>query len=93
VTGGRRGGGKQIELHGFPAREERRRAAMLERARAEHLAYHGPGPTFGELAIGDRFRWAAPLNDGPVMTKADADFYTWDRGSGTAQDYYRVERA
>jgi len=63
-------------------------------ARAEHLAYHGLGLTFGELAIGERFEWAPPLPVGrpEPLVKVTADRYAWSRGTGTAADYYRVER-
>jgi hypothetical protein len=58
-----------------------------------HLAYHGPGLTFGELAVGEAFRWAAPLPAGPeALRKTSATRYEWSRGYGTAEDYYRVER-
>lgn len=74
---------------------------------AEHLAYHGPGPTFGELAIGDRFTWAPKLGEasrphrpGFEYWKVSATTYEfWIRGQvdgrrgyGTAEDFYRVER-
>jgi hypothetical protein len=63
-------------------------------ARAEHLIFHGPGLTFGELAIGERFWWAAPVPRGPEpMRKRSATTYGWTKGGGEAEDYYRVERA
>ena len=65
----------------------------LERAHAEHLAYRGPGLTFGELAIGELFEWAKPIPVGTEpIAKASATRYEWSGGYGTAEAYYRVER-
>jgi hypothetical protein len=96
------------EVKAFVGRGQRAQRAVdhvitdTHRAHAikEHLAYHGPGLTFGELAIGERFEWAAPIPRGPEpLTKTAADRYEFGRrasgigGYGTAEDYYRVERA
>jgi hypothetical protein len=90
-----------IQLHGDleAAAARRRRDAAI----AEHLDVYGAGPTFGELAIGELFYHAKPVKQmpgahwppprGPLMTKASATRYQWDRGYGHAEDYYRVERA
>ena len=81
--------------------------AKGQRAQAEvdHLLAHGPGLTFGELAIGEAFDWAPPLQGARLprlaMTKVTAIGYEFwihgrvggRRASGTAEAYYRVERA
>jgi hypothetical protein len=56
------------------------------------IAYHGPGRTFGELAIGECFTWPPPMPRGsePIV-KVDATHYAWSRGRGTAESFYRVE--
>ncbi len=60
---------------------------------AEQILAHGPGLTFRELAIGEQFWWPAPIPRGPEpMTKVSATRYQWSRGTGTAEDFYRVER-
>jgi hypothetical protein len=60
---------------------------------AAQIAYHGPGLTFGELAIGEYFEWPPPIPQGPEpMVKTAADRYEWTRGYGTAESFYRVER-
>lgn len=57
------------------------------------VAYHGPGLTFGELAIGESFYWPPPIPRGPEpMVKSGDDRYEWSRGYGTAESFYRVER-
>jgi hypothetical protein len=59
------------------------------------IAYHGPGPTFGELAIGECFEWPPPLpraNNGEPRVKTSETRYEWSRGYGTAEAFYRVER-
>jgi hypothetical protein len=57
---------------------------------AAQIAAHGPGPTFGDLAIGDAFHW--PFARGPEpMIKTSDTRYAWSRGYGTAEPYYRVE--
>jgi hypothetical protein len=78
--------------------------ATLERfvargPRAQHaaaqIAAHGPGPTFGELAIGECFEWPPPIpraQSGEPLVKTSAVRYAWSRGSGTAEACYRVER-
>jgi hypothetical protein len=66
-------------------------APDADNARAQ-IAAHGPGLTFGELAEGELFHW--PGLPGPEpMVKASATRYEWSRGFGTAQAFYRVERA
>ena len=83
---------QEIELHG--ALLERAHMAFLETCKQAHLEYHGPGLTFGELAIGETFEWAAPTPRGPEpMRKFSDDTYGWSKGVGTAEGYYRVERA
>jgi hypothetical protein len=59
-------------------------------ARAQ-IAAHGPGRTFGALAIGECFRWPAPIPRGsePMVKTAD-DRYEWSRGYGRAESFYRV---
>lgn len=65
----------------------------LAQQEADHLAYHGPGLTFGELAIGDSFRWADPIPRGPKpLIKLNDRVYTTSGGSGEAEAFYRVER-
>lgn len=62
---------------------------------SDQILYHGPGPTFGELAIGECFEWAAPIpcaRSGEPLVKTSAVRYEWSRGFGTAEDFYRVER-
>jgi hypothetical protein len=72
--------------------EARDQAAATAHAAAQ-IAYHGPGLTFGELAIGERFEWPAPIPCGPEpMVKTAVDRYGWSRGFGTAETFYRVER-
>jgi len=69
--------------------------AAMQRVRniAAQIAYHGPGLTFGELAIGECFTWAPPIPRGPEpIVKTAEDRYAWSRGYGTAEDFYRVER-
>lgn len=57
------------------------------------LAYHGHGPTFGELAIGECFYWPPPIPRGPEpMVKSADDRYQWSKGYGKAEAFYRVER-
>lgn len=60
---------------------------------AAQVAYHGPGLTFGALAIGELFDWPAPISVGrePIV-KASETRYEWSRGYGTAESFYRVER-
>jgi hypothetical protein len=74
-------------LKDFVERGQRAQAA------AAQIAYHGPGLTFGELAIGELFEWPPPLPQGcePIVKTAD-DRYEWSRGYGTAEPFYRVER-
>jgi hypothetical protein len=63
----------------------------LANARAQ-IAAHGPGLTFGQLAIGECFEWPPPLPRGSEpMVKTAADRYAWSRGQGTAESFYRVE--
>ncbi len=83
----------------FNVHDEKVARQALERAKAEHLAYHGPGLTFGELAIGECFDWAPPLPRGPrPLVKTSDTRYEFERdpgevgGYGTAAAYYRVER-
>jgi hypothetical protein len=80
------------------------RAQQAVDAITEHVHVYGPGLTFGELAIGERFWDARPVVQmpgahwppprGPLLVKTSATGYefTNGRGIGTAQDYYRVER-
>lgn len=69
------------------------RAAQDAAHAAIQIAYHGPGLTFGELAIGELFDWAAPIPRGPEpLVKTAADQYAWSRGTGRADAFYRVER-
>jgi hypothetical protein len=57
------------------------------------IATHGPGPTFGELAIGELFDWPPPIPRGPEpMIKTSETRYEWSRGYGLAEAFYRVER-
>ena len=57
------------------------------------VAYHGAGPTFGELAIGECFYWPPPIPRGPEpMVKSADDRYEFRTGYGKAEPYYRVER-
>lgn len=90
-----------LQLHGdLAAAADRRR---LEEAQREHLDVYGPGLTFGELAIGERFYHAMPIKQmpgahwppprGPLVTKVSEDRYEWERGYGLARAYYRVDRA
>lgn len=69
----------------------------------DHLAAYGPGLTFGELAIGELFAHASPLDRPDVQqpsphVKLDATRYGCylaagvPTGTGSAEDYYRVER-
>lgn len=68
-----------------------RAKANGDRARLQ-VAYHGPGRTFGELAIGEVFYWPPPIPRGPEpMVKSADDRYSWSRGYGKAEPYYRVE--
>jgi len=80
--------------------EEIMEAARGDYARLQHaleqIAYHGPGLTFGELAIGECFTWPAgpgkiPRGTEPIVKTAE-NRYEWSRGFGTAEDFYRVER-
>jgi hypothetical protein len=58
------------------------------------IPQHGPGRTFGELAIGECFYWPPPILRGPEpMVKSGDDRYQWSRGYGTADACYRVEPA
>lgn len=60
------------------------------------------GTTFGDLAIGDRFRWrnTPAIQHGPEatlrtmapLTKTTATRYEWSRGYGTAQPHYPVRK-
>jgi len=69
------------------------RSSDAEDRAAEQRAYHGPGLTFGELAIGELFDWPAPLPVGPEpLVKATAMRYEWTRGYGFAEPFDRVER-
>lgn len=67
-------------------------SADTEHARTQRT-YHGPGPTFGELAIGECFYWPPPIPRGsePMVKSAD-DRYQWSKGYGKAESFYRVER-
>lgn len=73
---------------------------LVERGRraqaaVDQILYHGPGPTFGELAIGECFDWPAPIPrplSGEPLIKASEVKYEWSRGVGVAEDFYRVER-
>jgi hypothetical protein len=75
-------------------------AAFVARGqRAQHaidqIRAHGPGLTFGELAIGECFDWPAPIpvaDSGEPLIKTSAGQYEWSRGCGTAEAFYRVER-
>jgi hypothetical protein len=82
------------------ARERRLRGVDAIHAR-EQIAHHGPGLTFGELAIGECFKWPPPIPRGPgEIWKASSDRYEfWIHGevggrkaTGTAESFYRVER-
>jgi len=80
------------------------RAQKAVDAITEHHRVYGPGLTFGELAIGERYSDAVPVvrmpgahwppPRGPLFVKTSATGYAFvnGRGTGTAQDYYRVER-
>jgi hypothetical protein len=64
----------------------------------DQLAAHGPGLTFGELAIGELFTWPDRLG-GAIVKVADDGYEFWIHGkvggrlgTGTAEDFYRVER-
>lgn len=75
----------------------RRRLRVSDEHALDHagtqIAYHGPGLTFGELAIGDAFHWPPPIPRGPEpMVKSADDRYQWSKGYGTAEAFYRVER-
>jgi hypothetical protein len=67
-------------------------------ARAQ-IAAHGPGLTFGELAIGECFTWPPPIPVGPTpIVKVDATHYEFlihgtgpMTGRGIAEAFYRVE--
>jgi hypothetical protein len=62
---------------------------------AEQIAYHGPGPTFGALAIGECFDWPPPIpraRSGEPLVKTSDATYAWSRGWGKAEAFYRVER-
>jgi hypothetical protein len=53
----------------------------------EQIKYHGPGLTFGELAIGEAFTWPPPLPRGPgPITKTDATHYEFLIHGGRALD-------
>lgn len=79
-----------VQFDLFEARLARDRRATAE---AEHLAYHGAGLTFGELAIGEPFEWAPPIpRGGEPLRKLSATEYGWSRGHGIAEPYYRVQR-
>jgi len=68
-------------------------ALAARRTQLDHLAYHGPGLTFGELEIGAPFTWAYPIPPGPEpLYKRTDTRYSWPGGFGTAERYYRVER-
>lgn len=57
------------------------------------IAVHGPGLTFGELAVGERFTWPAPIPRGTEpLVKVSQVRYEWSRGFGAAATFYRVER-
>jgi hypothetical protein len=69
------------------------KAAIDAANAAAQIAYHGPGLTFGDLAIGDKFEWPPPIPPGPEpMVKTSDVRYDWSRGHGTAEAFYRVER-
>lgn len=68
------------------------RAAQDAVNAAIQVATHGPGPTFGELAIGEVFTWPAPIPPGGPITKVSETRYEWSGGYGTAEAFYRVER-
>lgn len=65
----------------------------------DHLAAYGPGLTFGELAIGELFVYADGGLQARPHRKVAVDRYETfvdargrGNGTGTAEDYYRVER-
>jgi hypothetical protein len=67
----------------------RRYLAQME----AQISAHGPGPMFGDLAIGECFHWPPPIPRGPEpMVKSADDRYQWSTGYGNAEAYYRVER-
>mgnify|MGYP001582264739 CR=1 FL=1 len=79
------------ELEDFLARAQR--AQRVVDGMLAQIKAHGPGPTFGELAIGECFDWAPPLRLGrEPLVKTSATRYEWSRGTGTAEDFHRVER-
>lgn len=84
----------RFDAHERAAARQRREAAI-----AEHLAVYGRGLTFAELAIGEYFLWAGPVNGGPMWKVTAARYEFWIHNVvggkvayGTAEDYYRVER-
>jgi hypothetical protein len=80
-----------LHLRGALGRR-RQQQDQADHARTQ-IAYHGPGLTFGELAIGERFYWPPPIPRGPEpMVKSGDDRYEWSRGYGTAEAFYRVQR-
>ena len=90
----------QLHLRGALGRFQKRHADA-DHAAAQ-IAYHGPGLTFGELAIGECFYWPPPIPRGPgEIWKVAPDRYEfWIHGvvdgwkaTGTAEAFYRVERS
>ncbi len=74
-----------------PCAGARRPTCEANHVRAQ-LAAHGPGRTFGEVAIGESFCWPRPITRGPEpMVKSADDRYAWSRGYGKAEPFYRVE--
>ncbi|MEP7304186.1 MAG: hypothetical protein ABJA98_01585 [Acidobacteriota bacterium] len=62
---------------------------------ADQILAHGPGLTFGALAIGECFEWPPPIpcaDGGEPLVKTSDVGYAWSRGTGTAEAFYRVER-
>jgi hypothetical protein len=80
-----------LHLRGALARRQNQQ--FQDRHARAQVEYHGPGLTFGELAIGETFEWPPPIPKGPEpMVKSGDDRYQWSRGYGTAEPFYRVER-
>jgi hypothetical protein len=77
------------DVAGFVARGRRAQGAV------DQILAHGPGLTFGELAIGECFEWPLPMPralDGEPLVKTSDVGYAWSRGQGTAEAFYRVDR-